>query len=107
MIRADGGRTTRKGLDVSGSSGSHGYPKHSGRKKSRDPESVHHDSIAMGNFHPGDKQTQTATISARGRGAESDGDSQSSQSKIIRKTVGWTVTEEKLEPQMPPHDHTQ
>ena len=98
MIRADGGRTTRKGLDLSGSSGSHGYPKHSGRKKSRDPESVHHDSIAMGNFHPGDKQTQTATISARGRGAESDGDSQSSQSKIIKKQIDWTLTDENTEP---------
>ena len=94
MIRADGGKTTRKGLDVSGSSGSNGYPKHSMRKKSRDPESAQHDSIALGSFHPGDKQTQTATISARGRGAESDGDSQSSQSKIIKKQIDWTLTDE-------------
>lgn len=52
----------------------------------------------MGNFHPGDKQTQTATISARGRGAESDGDSQSSQSKIIKKQIDWTLTDENTVP---------
>ena len=99
MIWADGGGVTRKGLDVSGSSGSNGYHKQSSsRKKSRDPESVQHDSIAMGKFHPGDKQTQTATISARGRGAEWDGDSQSSQSKIIKKQIDWTLTDESSVP---------
>ncbi len=98
MIRADGGKTTRKGLDVSGSSDSHGYQKHSSRKKSRDPEAVQHDNIALGNFHPGDKQTQTATISARSRGAESDGDSQSSESKIIKKQIDWTLTDERSVP---------
>ena len=101
MIRADGGATRRKGLSEYGSSqGSRGYQKQSsssnGKKsRSRDPEALHQDSIAMGNFHPGDMKTQTATVSARGRGpAESDADSQSSQSKIIKKQIDWTLTDE-------------
>ena len=99
MIRADGGATTRKGLDAFGSSSSHGgYQKQSSGKRSRDPEAIQHDTIALGSFHPGDKQTQTAVVSARGRGPESDADSQSSQSKIIKKQVDWTLTDENTVP---------
>ena len=100
MIRADGGATTRKGLGEYGSSqGSRGYQKHSssdsGKKsRSRDPGSLRHDSIALGNFNPGDMKTQAATISVKGRGPESDADSQSSQSKTIKKQIDWTLTDE-------------
>lgn len=100
MIRADGGGTARKGLSEYGSSqGSRGHQKHSssdnGKKSSsRDPASLRHDSIALRNFHHGNVKTQTATISARGRGLESDADSQSSQSKIIKKQIDWTLTDE-------------
>ena len=100
MIRADGGATTRKGLgDYSSSQGSRGYQKHSSsdigkKRRSRDPPSQNDDSIALGSFHPGDMKTQTATISAKGRGLESDADSQSSQSKIIKKQIDWTLTDE-------------
>ena len=38
---------------------------------------------------------QTTTISTKGhQRVDSDEDSQTSQSRIIRKTVGWSVTEE-------------
>ena len=100
MIRADGGVTTRKGLgDYSSSQGSRGYQKHSSsdngkKRRSREPQSQNDDSIALGSFHPGDMRTQTATISAKGRGLEPDADSQSSQSKIIKKQIDWTLTDE-------------
>jgi hypothetical protein len=45
---------------------------------------------------------QMTTISSKVPSPDSDNDSQTSQSKIIRKTVGWSVTEE---PQIPPNTH--
>lgn len=110
MIRADGGTTTRKGLGSNYASNSNsnnrsakGYNKYSNGKGSRkesrtDLAMARQDAIALGQFHPGDPKTQTATISARGRGADSDADSQSSQSKIIKKQIDWTLTDEQKLP---------
>lgn len=57
--------------------------------------------------YAGEKQgkygRQTATVSAKRSSGDSDDDSQTSQSKIIRKTVGWSVTEE---PQITPPPNT-
>ena len=64
-------------------------------------------SLGFSKLGDGLPHRQSAAATATQPNPDSDNDSQSSQSKIIRKTVGWTVTEEKLEPQMPPHAHTQ
>lgn len=50
----------------------------------------------------GNRQTTTVTSKAPAPTSDSDNDSQTSQSKIIRKTVRWSVTEE---PQIPPNTH--
>ena len=109
MIRADGG----------GPSGIHGFasgnrsnkiymgygtpsknPSKPGRSQLSD---VRMDSLGFsGVGRLGDKRQQTAAVTSKGGTPDSDNDSQTSQSKIIRKTVGWSVTEE---PQIPPHTH--
>lgn len=53
-----------------------------------------------------DSSRQTATVSAKGHGNDSDNESQSSQSKIIRKTVGWSVTEEPTDITPPAKSHS-
>ena len=67
------------------------------------PSRTHLGGVRMDNLgYAGEKDAfgrQTATVSAKGHGGDSDDDSQTSQSKIIRKTVGWSVTEE---PQISP-----
>ncbi|KAL8686760.1 MAG: hypothetical protein Q9218_006885 [Villophora microphyllina] len=102
MMRASGGATSRgQGFgfgdrSTSGRSKQHGYGSKMSNKPSRSQLSiVRMDSLGFA----GEKDKQhgrgTVTVSANGRGrADSDEESQSSQSRIIRKTVGWSVTEE-------------
>lgn len=48
---------------------------------------------------------QTVTVTSKRRAGDSDGDSQSSESKIIKKTVGWSVTSDEGTIQLPPNTH--
>lgn len=48
---------------------------------------------------------QTVTVSARNGAGDSDGDSQTSESKIIKKTVGWSVTSDEGTIQLPANTH--
>ena len=109
MIRADGGATTRRGLDphyaFGGSNSGNSWNRYglSNEKKSRnqsqqDSVGKRQEGIALGNMHPGHTKAQTAIVSTQGRNDDSDGDSQSSQSKIIKKQVDWTLTDEHILP---------
>ena len=48
---------------------------------------------------------QTVTVTSRRQTGDSDGDSQSSESKIIKKTVGWSVTSDEGTIELPPNTH--
>lgn len=49
--------------------------------------------------------TQTVTVTSKRHTGDSDGDSQSSESKIIKKTIGWSVTTDEGTMQLPPNTH--
>lgn len=112
MIRASGGATSRGhgfgfgDRSTSGRSKQYGYATKLSNKPSKSQLSgVKMDSLGFAGEEGKQHGRVTATISADGRGrADSDEESQTSQSRIIRKTVGWSVTEE---PQIssPPSTH--
>ncbi|KAI4191988.1 MAG: hypothetical protein LQ346_004533 [Caloplaca aetnensis] len=123
MIRADRGAVSR--LPTSGYTG-RGYIKYGDSSKRKNDSSSNDTHSGSGNMplrslgassgqeqhiEDGTLGRQTATVVANGRRAggprgDSDNESQDSQSKIITKTVGWSVTDE---PQpsvaLPPHTH--
>ena len=113
MIRADGGAPSRGHGFGYGNRSSSRYRKYG--PSSKLPSKHSHAQLSgmrMENLgfsgekrlEDGSLRRQTATVSTKGHGADSDDDSQTSQSKIIRKTVGWSVTEENQSP-IPPHTH--
>ncbi|KAL8906013.1 MAG: hypothetical protein Q9207_002298 [Kuettlingeria erythrocarpa] len=123
MIRADRGAVSR--LPTSGYTG-RGYIKYgdsSKRKNDSSSNDTHSGSggMPLRSLEPSSGQEQhiedgtlgrqTATVVAQGRHAggapgDSDNESQDSQSKIITKTVGWSVTDEpQLGVPLPPHTH--
>lgn len=113
MIRADGGAVASTPRFPYRWPFTSGYTKHSdSSKQSSKPSRTQGGGISMNNLEDsrekhvedGNLGRPTAAVLAKGRGADSDNDSQTSQSKIIRKTVGGSVTDE---PQIaiPPHTH--
>jgi len=99
MIRADGGAVSR-GRGFGYGHNQHGAKKYGTSSRiSIKPSRSQLGVMRMENLpYAGEKNPdvgrQTATVSTKGHGNDSDNDSQTSQSKIIRKTVGWSVTEE-------------
>lgn len=102
MMRADGGGVGRgRGFGYANSRHGGGKKYGSSSRISAKASRSQLSAMRMDNFgFAGEKDAehghQTATVSAKGHGHDSDNDSQTSQSKIIRKTVGWSVTEEPM-----------
>jgi hypothetical protein len=111
MIRVDGGAPSRGHVFGYGNRSTKEYMKYGNfSKPSSKPSHSQLGNVRMDNLGfsgvkmLGDSMLnkQTAAVSTKGQSLDSDNDSQTSQSKIIRKTIGWSVTEE---PQIPPHTH--
>jgi len=111
MIRADGGAVSRgRGFGYGHSQNSlkkYGNSSRISNKPSRSQLSgLRMETLPYAGEKNSDSSRQTATVSAKGHGNDSDNESQSSQSKIIRKTVGWSVTEEPTDIIPPAKSHS-
>ena len=113
MIRADGGAISRSQGFGYKKRYTSGYIKHgdSSKLSSKQSRSQVNNGVELNPLRVPDQKpldgspgTQTATVVGKPNEGDSDNDSQTSQSKIIRKTVGWSVTDE---PQiaLPPNTH--
>lgn len=107
MMRADGGARSRgHPHDYAHSGGKDGSSSRVSAKPSRSQlGGLRMETLPYAGEKNSDSSRQTATVSAKGHSNDSDNDSQSSQSKIIRKTVGWSVTEEPTDITPPAKSH--
>jgi len=113
MLRADGGAQSRSHGFKYGIRSTDSYNKYrvSSKPSSKQSRSqlgdVRMDNLGFSKLGDAIPSKQSAAATATDPNPDWDNDSQSSQSNIIRKTVGWSVTEEKQEPQIPPRAHSQ
>ena len=113
MLRAERGAPSRSHGFGYGIRSSNTYNKYraSSKLSSKQGRSqlgdVRLDSLGFSRLGDAIPHRQSAGATATGPNPDSDNDSLSSQSKIITKTVGWSVTEEKQDLQIPPHAHSQ
>lgn len=95
MIRANGGGVSRvNGFGYGIRSTNNQYQKYGNSKGSSkhgqsQTSDVRMDNLGFAKLEDVIVSRQTAAVSAKGQSPDSDNDSQTSQSKIIRKTVGW------------------
>ncbi|KAL8825326.1 MAG: hypothetical protein Q9191_004485 [Dirinaria sp. TL-2023a] len=109
MIRANGGAQIHGYGTAYGSGSSKRLKPLSSKGNRRQLNGVRMNSLG---YAPGEGQLggnlpnhQTVTVTSRRHAGDSDGDSQSSESKIIKKTVGWSVTSDEGTIQLPPNTH--
>lgn len=108
MFRADGGAGTRdRGFGYRYAGNKYGTSSRISAKPNRSQlGGLRMETLPYAGEKNSESSRQTATVSAKGHGNDSDNDSQSSQSKIIRKTVGWSVTEEPTTITSPSNTHS-